>query len=63
MSEPECFLRLPQVRQRTGLSKTEIYRRVSREEFPPSRRLSHRVAVWLESEVVQWQAERLGAAG
>jgi len=50
----ETLIRLPQVRARTGLSKTEIYRRAKSGEFPSPRRLSHKVSVWQASEVEAW---------
>lgn len=50
------LLRLPDVRLRVGLGKTEIYRRVGLGTFPAPRRLSHKVSVWLESEIAAWIA-------
>lgn len=53
-------LRLPEVRHITGLSKSEIYRRIKAGVFPPQRRISSRVAIWPESDVTAWvQASRL----
>ncbi|MFC7703769.1 helix-turn-helix transcriptional regulator [Plastorhodobacter daqingensis] len=53
MSE-ERLLRIGEVRHVTGLSKSEIYRRVKAQVFPRPRRLSHRVSVWLKSELDNW---------
>lgn len=50
----ERLIRLPEVLQRTGISKSEIYRRIRTGAFPRARRLSHRVAVWPESEIDVW---------
>ena len=58
-ADAQKVLRLPEVRDRTGLSKSEIYRRVAQKRFPAGRRISHRVTVWIESEVVAWQAVAL----
>lgn len=44
-------LRLPAVAEKTGLSKTHIYRLIHQGKFPPSHRLSERVAVWDESAI------------
>lgn len=48
------YLRLPEVKERTSLSRSEIYRRIAAGEFPKQRRLSHRISVWLESEIEAW---------
>jgi prophage regulatory protein len=56
-------LRLPQVSERTGLSKTHIYRLVQRGQFPIPARLSERVVAWDESAVSDWLAERFADAG
>ena len=56
-------LRLRQVVERTGLSKTHIYRLVQRGQFPLPAKLSERVVAWEESAVNKWLAERFAAAG
>ena len=53
------FIRIKEVKQRTSLSSTHIYRLISRGEFPAQRRLSHRVAVWLESDISKWLEDSL----
>ena len=56
------FWRLPKVIEKTGLSKSEIYRRVSDNRFPRSRRYPDSdMAFWLSSEVVEWQQQVLCA--
>jgi len=54
------LLRLPAVKSKTGLSKTEIYRREKRGDFPARRKLSSRVTVWAEAEIDAWVAAVLG---
>lgn len=56
-------LRLPQVSERTGLSKTHIYRLVQRGQFPIPARLSERVVAWDEAAVNAWLAERFAGVG
>lgn len=56
-------LRLRQVADRTGLSKTHIYRLIQRGQFPTPARLSERVVAWDEAVVNAWLAERFAAAG
>jgi prophage regulatory protein len=57
----ERFLRLPDVIKATGLSKSEIYRRIAAGLFPSGRRYlgSNRV-FWCFSEIAAWQREALG---
>ena len=47
-------LRLPAVLNRTGLSRSQIYRLMELNEFPHSARLSTAVSGWDEGEVDQW---------
>jgi len=56
-------LRLPQVSERTGLSKTHIYRLMQRGQFPCPARLSERVVAWDEAAVSAWLAERFADVG
>lgn len=61
-SQPLRFLRAKDVLARTGLSKADLYRRVAAKTFPPQKRISHRVAVWIEAQVVEWQEQQLRQA-
>jgi prophage regulatory protein len=56
-------LRLRQVVERTGLSKTQIYRLMQRGQFPAPARLSERVVAWDEAALNNWLSERFSAAG
>jgi prophage regulatory protein len=60
MSTP-IILRLPQVKQRTGLSRTTIYRSVKAGKFPPPMLLGPRCIGWLESDLNNWIAECIAA--
>ena len=48
------LIRLPEVIQITSISRTQIYRLIAAGTFPKQRRISHKVAVWKESEVAAW---------
>lgn len=50
------FVRLPEVMQRTGLSRSSVYARMKDGRFPEHRLLGARTAVWVESELEQWLA-------
>ena len=51
-------LRLPAVAEKTGLSKTHIYRLIQQGKFPRSCRLSERVSVWDEAAIDDFLAEK-----
>lgn len=53
--------RLPQVKARTGLSRSEIYRRVAAGTFPAPCKLSERASAWVQSEVDKFIAGRIAA--
>ena len=53
--------RLPQVRARTGFSKSELYRRISLGTFPAPVKLGERASAWSSAEVDAWIADRIAA--
>ena len=53
------ILRLPDVRARTGLSRSTIYLRVSEGKFPAPISLGDRSVGWVESEVDAWIVDRI----
>jgi prophage regulatory protein len=55
----QAILRLPQVKARTGLSRSTIYLRVSQGSFPRPISLGPRSVGWVESEIFEWIAERI----
>ena len=48
------FLRLPQVKLTTGLSKSTIYARIAEGTFPKQIALGPRLVVWVESDIQKW---------
>ncbi len=56
---PIRFLRLPEVMERTGLSRSTIYVRVAAGRFPRPVALGGRAVGWIEAEVDEWVAERI----
>ncbi len=56
-------LRIKQVVERTGLSKTHVYRLMQRGQFPTPARLSERVVAWDEAAVSAWLVERFAVGG
>jgi prophage regulatory protein len=55
------LLRLPQVKQSTGLSKSTIYARIAEGAFPKQIPLGPRLVVWVESDIQNWIAEQISA--
>ncbi len=56
------ILRLPAVKTRTGLSRSTIYLRMSKGNFPASISLGGRAVGWLESEINGWIAHQIEAS-
>jgi len=53
--------RLPQVKARTGLGRSEIYRRIAAGNFPAPIKLGERASAWSAAEVDSWISERIAA--
>ena len=60
-SERRAYLRLPKVRDLTGLPTSTIYRYIKLGQFPPPHRLGLRTVGWLQSDIEQWLASRKAA--
>jgi prophage regulatory protein len=54
-------LRLPKVLEKTGLSRTHVYRLIQANKFPKPIHLTERVSVWEESAIDFWLAEKFAA--
>lgn len=55
----KTILRLPDVKSRTGLSRSTIYLQVHQGRFPSPVNLGLRAVGWVESEVATWLATRI----
>jgi prophage regulatory protein len=51
--------RLPEVKARTGLSRSEIYRRIRNRTFPAPIKIGARASGWSASEVDAWIVARI----
>ena len=56
------FLRLPEVRQMTGLSTSTIYRWMTEGNFPKQIQLGSRSVVWNERDVIAWMEKQMEEA-
>lgn len=55
------FLRLPDVIERVGLSRSTLYAMVARGEFPAPVKLGQRAIAWPIDRLETWAAEREAA--
>ena len=53
------LLRLPRVSAYTGLSRSELYRRIAIGSFPPPIKIGARASAWSSLEIEHWMAERI----
>ena len=56
------FIRLPQVKEITCLSKSSIYRLIEDGDFPKQVALGARSVVWVRSQVEDWMHQKVSAA-
>lgn len=62
MNEELSLLRLPEVIQRTGLSRATIYRFIEKNAFPqPVKILNSRIVSWRSDEIQAWIAKQVTA--
>lgn len=57
-----AIIRLPQVKARTGRSRSSIYADVKARQFPAPVSIGPRAIGWLESEIENWIAGRVAAS-
>ena len=53
------ILRLPEVKNLTGYSRSAIYLKISQGIFPTPISLGQRAVGWLESEISEWIENRI----
>lgn len=53
-STPDRILRLRAVLERSGLSRSTLYRKMQNATFPPNVKISTRCAGWRESALAEW---------
>jgi len=56
------IIKLSEVKRKTTLSSSSIYRKVAAGEFPSPIKLSERSSGWLQTEVENWIDERVKAS-
>ena len=58
----ERLIRLPEVKSRTGLSSSDLYRRVEAGTFPRQIKLGVKAVAWIETEVQEWIEQTIQSA-
>lgn len=56
------LLRLSEVKDITGLSKSTIYARITEGTFPKQVPIGPRLVVWIESDIQEWISQQIQAA-
>ncbi|MFV8432411.1 helix-turn-helix transcriptional regulator [Vibrio owensii] len=56
------ILRLPEVKEKTGLSRSSIYALMSKGDFPLSVSLGERAVGWIEADIRDWIDERIATS-
>lgn len=59
--QPPRLLRLREVLALTGISRSEIYRRMANRTFPQAVKLGERIVAWSAAEVADWVEQQLAA--
>jgi prophage regulatory protein len=53
------LVRLPAVKAKTGLARTQIYAGIASGTFPKPVKLGKRAVAWLQAEIDAWIADRI----
>lgn len=53
------FIRMPDLRQKVGLSKSQIYKLIQQGEFPEPVKLGRKVSVWTDAEIEEWMSKQV----
>jgi prophage regulatory protein len=56
----DSLVRLPEVKGRTGMSRTTIYRKMASGAFPKPIQISSAMVAWYQSDLDAWIADPMG---
>lgn len=56
------FMKLPEVLELSGKSRSSIYAAIKKGEFPAPVKLSTRSSAWIRSEIAAWAESRVKAS-
>jgi prophage regulatory protein len=58
-NQQHSFIRLEEVKKRTGLSRSSIYSFMNKQSFPKAIHITARSVAWFEGEVQDWIYRRI----
>jgi prophage regulatory protein len=61
VARDQRLLRLPEVRQKVGLSRSAIYKLISEGQFPRQIPIGPRTVAWYQEDVERWIQERVNS--
>ena len=53
------FLRIGDLQEKVGLSRSQIYKLIADGDFPKQNKLGERISVWEESKVEEWMVLKI----
>ena len=53
------FLRIGDLQEKVGLSRSQIYKLIADGDFPKQNKVGERISVWQESEVEEWMVSKI----
>lgn len=56
------LIRLPEVKDRTGIGRSAIYAKVANKDFPAPIKIGVRTVAWLSTDIDCWIEQRVAAA-
>ena len=59
MREGIRFLRIGDLQEKVGLSRSQIYKLIADGAFPKQNKVGERISVWQESEVEEWMVSKI----
>jgi prophage regulatory protein len=59
VSQDDRFLRMPEVKKLTGLSRAHIYYLAQQGSFPKPYKLGEKASGWLNSQVIAWMQSKI----
>lgn len=62
ISQDDRFLRMPEVRKITGLSRAHIYYLAQQGSFPKPYKLGEKASGWLKSQIIAWMQSKITSA-
>ena len=62
MKRESRFLRLPEVKEMTALSRSSIYRQIAAGTFPRQIQIGSNQVVWVKHQIEDWIDSKIAAA-